>query len=192
MGTINYRQIFAKKEKIKKEWLRLNPNLRDEPGIYVLTREENGIKYGYIGQAVKVLSRMVSHSGGYDQWIDLSLKKHKLWGIDNPTGWKVQVFYVPSSQLNDAETLYIREFANKGYQLRNKTGGSQGVGKFGINDNKPSKTYRDGVKYGREKLKKELNAIIDKYLIIETKNESKLAKNGLEKFKNLLLDDEQE
>lgn len=182
----NYRQIFAKKEKIKKEWLRLNPTLKDISGIYVLTREENGLKYGYIGQAVKVLSRLVSHSGGYDQWIDLSLKKHKLWGIDNPTGWKVQAFYMPSEKLNDAETFYIKEFANKGYQLRNKTGGSQGVGKFGINDNKPSKTYRDGVSYGKKKVIKEIKEIIDKYLIVNAKDSTKRASNALEKFWSIL------
>lgn len=186
MANLNYKQIFAKKERIKKDWLRLNPNLEDKSGIYILTREENGFKYAYCGQALKVLSRLVSHSEGYNQHIDLSIKKHKLWKADNPTGWKVQVMYLPAQRLNEAELHYTKELANKGYQLRNKTGGSQGAGKFGIDDNKPSKGYRDGILQGEKRLKKALNELLGKYLLVTPKNDTKLAKRALDKFNSLL------
>lgn len=185
---MNYKQIFAKKARLKEQWLKLNPRLEDRSGIYILTREENGFKYGYVGQAVKVLSRLVSHSEGYNQHIDLSLKKHKLWKRDNPTGWKVEVFYCPEKDLDKEEMNFTKELANQGFQLRNKTGGSQGVGKFGINDNKSPKGYRDGLLDGEKRLKKKLNELIAKYLVVTTKKDGKLAQNALDKF-NLLLEE---
>lgn len=186
MGNVNYKQIFAKKERIKQDWLKLNNKLQDKSGIYILTREENGFKFAYCGQAIKVLSRLVSHSEGYIQWIDLSLKKHKLWSEKNPTGWNVDVIYVQPSKLNEAELQYTKELADKGYQLRNKTGGSQGAGKFGINDNKPTKGYRDGILQGEKRLKKTLKDLIDKYLLVTPKNDKKVALNALNKFNSLL------
>ena len=185
---MNYKQIFAKKARLKEQWLKLNPRLEDRSGIYILAREENGFKYGYVGQAVKVLSRLVSHSEGYNQHIDLSLKKHKLWKKDNPTGWKVEVFYCPEKDLDKEEMKFTKELANQGFQLRNKTGGSQGVGKFGINDNKSPKGYRDGLLDGEKRLKKKLNELIVKYLVVTTKKDGKLAQNALDKF-NLLLEE---
>ena len=182
----DYRQIFAKKAKLQQQWLKLNPKLNNEAGIYILTREENGFKYAYVGQAVKVLDRLVSHSEGYDQHIDLSLKKHKLYSASNPTGWKVWFINIPQDKLNSVEQRYIKEMANKGYQLRNKTSGSQGEGKTGIADNKSSKGYRDGVKFGKEKIVKELRAVLDKYLIVSAKDETKRATNALNKFWDIL------
>lgn len=184
--TTNYKQLFARKAKIKQDWLRLNPQLNNEAGIYILTREENGFRFCYVGQAVKLLDRLISHSMGYDQHIDLSLKKHKLYSVSNPTGWKVWFINVPQENLNSAEQRYIMEMANKGYQLKNKTSGSQGEGKTGIAENKPSKGYRDGVAYGRKKVLKELKDIIDKYLVISTKDTTKRATNALEKFWEIL------
>ena len=104
----------------------------------------------------------------------------------NPTGWNVDYHTFSLDKLDEMEQYFIKVYANSGYQLRNKTGGGQGDGKFGIAENKSSKGYRDGIKYGREKLKKELKALLDKYLIIEKKNDGKLAQNALQKFKNLL------
>ena len=182
----NFSQIFAKKAKIRQQWLKLNPSLNNNSGIYILTREEDGFKYAYVGQALKILDRLVSHSEGYDQHIDLSLKKHKLYSPINPTGWKVWFINIPKENLNRTEQRYIKEMANKGFQLRNKTSGSQGEGKVGIADNKPSKGYRDGVKFGKEKIIKELRAILDKYLVVSAKDKTKRASNALEKFWEIL------
>ena len=69
--------------------LKLNSELNDHGGIYFLTREEDGFKYAYIGQSKEsagILTRLCQHLVGYSQWIDLSLKKHKLYNEDNPTG----------------------------------------------------------------------------------------------------------
>ena len=190
MGTVNYRQVFAKKNRNRQRILEICPDAQDVSGIYFFVREENGFKFAYIGQAVKVLSRLASHLDGYDQHIDLSIKKHGLWSDKKPNGWKVHWLPFKESELNDKEQYFIKQYANAGYQLRNTTSGSQGTGKFGITNNKTSKGYRDGIKYGRNKLKKELKALIDKYLIINTKNESKLAQNALIKFNDLLQEEE--
>ena len=84
---------------------------------------------------------------GY-QHIDLSLKKHGLFDDTKPNGWKLICFEYPIDELDEKEQYYIKLYANDGYQLRNKTSGSQGEGKHGINDNKPAKGYYDGKKAG--------------------------------------------
>lgn len=50
----NVRQRKAIEAKNRQRLLALNPDLDDRSGIYFLTREENGIKYGYIGQAARI------------------------------------------------------------------------------------------------------------------------------------------
>ena len=189
MATPNYKQIFAIEKKNKEKWLKIDNTIPDTSGIYILTRFENGLKFGYVGQAKKILTRLAQHLSGYDQHIDLSLKKHKLWSKSNPDGWQVNYIVYPESKLDEKEQYWIKEYANMGYQLRNKTSGSQSEGKFGISDNKTKKGYRDGIRDGRKKLKQELNSIIDKYLVVTTKSEGKLAQNALDKFWFLLLGD---
>lgn len=187
----NYKQLFAIEQKNKQKWLKVNPALRDVSGIYVLTRKEDDIKYAYIGQAVKILSRLASHLIGY-QHIDLSLKKHGLLSYDNPTGWNVTYTEFPEYELDKQEQIYIKYYANMGYQLRNKTSGSQGEGKKGIADNKPSRGYRDGIKQGEKNIKRELNKIINKYLVISTKVDNKLSQRMLEKFYEILDENEKD
>ena len=100
--------------------------MNDRSGIYFLLREdENGFKYAYIGQAVHTLSRLASHLVGYEQHIDLSLRKHKLYSENNPYGWRVEFLNFPESQLDEKEKYYIKLYANKGYQLRNVSIGGQ-------------------------------------------------------------------
>lgn len=183
---VNYKQIFAKKTQIKQDWLKLCPSLNNDSGIYVLIREENGIRYAYVGQSLHLLDRLVSHSEGFTQHIDRSLKTHKLYSENNPNGWRVMYRNFPPEQLDEREQYYVRQFANQGYQLRNKTSGSQGEGKQGINDNAQGKGYREGIVRGYEKLRKELNEIIDKYLIISLKKDNKLSQKMLDKFNRLL------
>lgn len=187
---MNYQNIArakAMEQENKKRLLKLNPKLNDNSGIYFLLREdENGFKYAYIGQSVGVLTRLASHMSGHKQHIDKSLKAHKLYDKENnPYGWRVEFLNFPESQLDEKEQYYIKLYANKGYQLRNKTSGSQGEGKAQINDYRPSKGYRDGIQQGKKVLARELSSIAEKHLIIRLKPEkehNKVSQKQYEKF----------
>lgn len=185
----NFQRAKAIEAKNKKRLLSVNPHLDERSGIYFLLRvDENGIKYAYIGQAKHILTRLAQHLEGY-QHIDISLKKHGLYSEDNMHGWKVGFLYFPLDQLDEKEQHYIRQYALNGYQLRNKTSGSQGEGKKQIDEYKPAKGYYDGLKQGRKNLAKELVNIIDKHLEIRLKPEkanNKVSIKAFEKFKELL------
>lgn len=186
----NFRQAKAIEWKNKKRLLEVNPTLDDKSGIYFLTREdESGIKFGYIGQAKHIITRLAQHLVGY-QHIDLSLKKHGLYNEkDNPYGWKIGFMHFSLEELDEKEQYYIKQYALAGYQLRNKTSGSQGAGKKQIDEYRPQKGYRDGLEQGRKNLAKELRNIIDKHLIISLKPEkqnNKVSQRAFEKFNDLL------
>ena len=189
MNYQSIRQAKAIEQNNKKRLLEVNPKLDEESGIYFLTRtDENGFKYAYIGQAVHILTRLSQHLVGY-QHIDLSLKKHKLYSKSNPCGWKIGFLHFPKSELDKQEQHYIKAYADKGYQLRNKTSGSQGEGKAQIDDSKPSKGYRDGIQQGRKNLAKELSHIAEKHLKIEIREDkrcNKVSQKQYEKFMDLL------
>lgn len=185
----NIAKAKAIEAKNKKKWLALNPDLDDKSGIYFLTRtDENGFRYAYIGQAVHILTRLAQHLVGY-QHIDLSLKKHGLYSDDNPFGWRVGFLHFPASELDEQEQHYIKAYADYGYQLRNKTSGSQGEGKAKIDDYRPAKGYYDGIKQGKKSLAKELSHIAEKHLEIRLKPEkanNSVSQKQYEKFMDLL------
>lgn len=185
----NPRQRYAIESKNRKRLLEVNPSLTDESGIYFLTRtDENGFRYAYIGQAVHILQRLAQHLVGY-QHIDLSLKKHNLYSIENPYGWKIGFMNFPVSQLDEKEQYYIKMYADNGYQLRNKTSGSQGEGKAQIDEYRPQKGYRDGIKQGRKNLARELSSIAEKHLRIELREDkqgNKVSQKQLDKFMELI------
>lgn len=189
----NFRKAKAIEHQNKQRLLKINPYLDEKSGIYVLTREdEDGIRYAYIGQAKHILTRLAQHLSGY-QHIDLSLKKHGLYSSENINGWKIGFTNYILSDLDAMEQYYIRQYANDGYQLRNKTSGSQGEGKSQIDEYRPSKGYHDGLKQGRKNLAKELSHIIEKHLEItlkEDKKNNKVSIKALEKFQSLLADTE--
>lgn len=189
MSYQNFRQIKAIEQKNKQRFLAVNPKLDDESGIYFLTREdEQGFRYAYIGQAVHILTRLAQHLVNY-QHIDLSLKKHGLYAEDNPYGWKVNFMHYPIPKLDEMEQYWIKQYADKGYQLRNKTSGSQGEGKSKIADYRPAKGYYDGIEQGKKALARELSHIMEKHLTVELKPEkrgNKVSEKQLEKFKELL------
>ena len=165
---------------------KLNPDIDSKSGIYFLTRNEPQI---YIGQARHLDERLASHLSGYEQHIDRSLKAHGLYSEDNPYGYKVNFLHDPKSKLDEMEQYYIQLYAEKGWALKNKTAGSQGVGKVKIADFKPAKGYMDGLKQGRKNLAKELSHIIDKHLTVqlrEDKQNNKVSQKALEKFNRLL------
>lgn len=178
MSCNNYYRAKLILEDKKRLWLKVNKDLPEESGIYILTRtDEVGIKYAYIGQAKHILTRLAQHLTQY-QHIDLSLKKHKLYNtVKNPYGWNVDFIECKEYELDEKEREYILEYANLGYQLRNKTAGGQNKGKTGIDDNKASKGYRDGLAQGRKNTIKEVKEFFDKYLDFVIK-EPRLTKKG--------------
>lgn len=185
----NIAKVKAIERKNEQKLLAVNPKLDNGSGIYFLTRvdSETGIKFSYVGQAVKIKQRMLSHMTGY-QHIDLSIRKHGLFSEDNPDGWNINFMHFPISELDEKERYYITLYAKNGYQSRNKdTGG--GAGKQELGERKPPKGYRDGVQFGKLSLARELKSIIDKHLTVRLKEEKKNNKTSqkqLEKFNQLL------
>lgn len=185
----DFRKAKAIESQNKKRLLRVNPDLTEKSGIYFLTRtDEEGIKYAYIGQAKHILTRLAQHLVGY-QHIDLSLKTHGLYKADNPHGWKIGFLNFPEELLDEKEQHFIKQYAIAGYQLRNKTSGSQGTGKKKIDEFRPQKGYRDGLAQGRKNLARELSNIIEKHLIVSLKPEkqnNKISIKAFEKFNELI------
>ena len=188
----NIKKAKAIEYKNKKLLLSVNPDLDENSGIYFLTRtDEDGIRYAYIGQAKHVLTRLAQHLSGY-QHIDLSLKKYGLYTLRNQYGWKIGFRYYSLSELDEKEQHYIKQYAQAGYQLRNKTSGSQGIGKKQIDEYRPQKGYYDGIKQGKKMLARQLTNIIEKHLEINLKKEkqnNKISIKSMEKF-ICLLDEE--
>lgn len=185
----NIKQAKAIEYKNKKRLLEVNPNLDDKSGIYFLTRtDEDGINYFYIGQSVNIIQRMCSHMVGYSH-IDLSLKKRGLYSNKNPYGWKIGFLHYPISELDKWEQHWILEYTKKGYQCRyNKTSGGQGDGKEKINEFKPAKGYRDGLKQGYKNASKEISHLFDLHLEYKIKSEkpNKNQEKAKIKFENFL------
>ena len=191
---MNYRQIIARQKsaeaRILKAFGRENTDktIKNESGIYVLKRtDENGIRYAYIGQAKRMITRLGQHLLGY-QHIDLSLKKHGFYDKNkNPYGYIIDIGYYPESELDQREKEFIQEYANQGFQLRNKTAGGQGQGKVGIDENRPSKGYYDGKKQGRIDTIKEVKNYFDKYLDYSIKGQpNKIKERKKQEFNELL------
>ena len=188
--AVNLRRIKAIEGRYKKVWLALNPYIPETSGIYILFRTENGIKYGYVGQAKSILGRLAQHFGGY-QHIDKSLKKHGLWSQENPTGWNVRYHYFPENELDEREQFYIKEMASKGYQMRNKTVGGQHGGKYGMDTEQSTKGYRDGIAQGKKTTLKAIKVYFDKYLdVVIQEPSNKIKERKLNEFKELLKESE--
>lgn len=184
---MNYRQIKAIEQKNKQRILKLDATVPETSGIYAFRRFEDGFKYAYIGQAKHLLTRLAQHLSGY-QHIDLSIKKHGLYSEENQTGWRVNYILCEESELDELEQHYIKEYAKHGYQLRNKTTGSQGEGKRGLDDQKSPKGYYDGLKQGYKNAQKFVANLFDKHLNYSQKSEkpNKNQEKAVEKFKEFL------
>lgn len=191
------KQAKAIERKNKERLLKVNPNLNEHGGIYFLLREdENGFKYAYIGQSkesVGILTRLAQHMVGYQQHIDLSLRKHKLYSEENPYGWRIEFLNFPDNKLDEREQHYIKQYALKGYQLRNVSLGGQSSGRNMINETKPAKGYKDGVEAGKKSLAKELKHIIDTHLTVKIrtdKENNKVSERAFQKFWQILNESE--
>lgn len=180
---MTYQQIKAIEAKNKQRILSVNPSITEDSGIYILTREEGGFKFGYVGQAKHLLTRLAQHLSGY-QHIGLSIKKHGLYNEQNPTGWKIEFVYCAQEDLDKTEQYYIYDYALAGYQMRNKTAGGQGEGKHGIADNRPAKGYHDGLKQGYENARREVKHLFDLHLkaVIKANKSNKIQEKALLKF----------
>lgn len=186
MDNKQLRAIKAIEKSNKEMLLKVNPLLTENSGIYVFTREENGFKYAYVGQAKHVLTRLAQHLVGY-QHIDLSLKKHGFKNAENPNGWVIHFQEYDLEELDEQEQRYIRVFANNGYQLRNKTAGGQCEGKFEIAETRPRKTYYDGIKQGYTKARKDVSKLFLKNLTFSINGvENKTKQKAYEKFREFI------
>lgn len=182
----NIAKVKAIERKNEQKLLAVNPKLDNGSGIYILWRTE---VHAYVGQSVGLLTRLTQHLAGYQQHIDLSLKKHKLYSSDNPYGYRVDFIHCDKSELDDKEREYIQKCIEKGWILKNKTSGGQDDGKEKIAEYKPPKTYRQGIQAGKKTLAKELSSIINKHLTVRLKEEkkgNKVSGKQLEKFNQLL------
>ena len=156
-------------------------------------REEGGFKFAYIGKAKHLLTRLADHLRGY-QHIDNSIKKHRLWSAENPTGWKIQYLEYPEELLDQMEQKYIKAYANAGYQLRNHESGGT-AGKVALENRNSSKGYYDGLKQGEKNARKFVKNLFDKHLDYKQKSEkpNKNQEKALQKFMLWLeADDEEE
>ncbi len=179
------RKAKAIEQSNKQKWVKHFGNIPDTSGIYILTREENGFKFAYIGQAKHILTRLAQHLKGY-QHIDLSLKKHGLKSDDNPTGYSCLCMTYEIGKLDEWEQFWIKEYANMGYQLRNKTSGGQDSGKKDIAEN-ITKGYLQGLHNGYEKARKEIAKLFEKNLTFDINGKATVNKQkALQKFKDFL------
>ena len=184
---MDMRKIKAIEKANKEKILKVNTSVPERSGIYFLLREEDGFRFAYIGQAKHLLTRLAQHLRGY-QHIDLSLKKHGLFSEENPTGYKVHFLEFPEEKLDEMEQKFIKQYANAGYQLKNKTSGSQGEGKHGISENKQGKGYFDGLEQGKKKSREFIADLFAKHLVVGTKKEppTKLQEKALQKFNDFI------
>ena len=178
----NWKKIYAMKKQAEEKLLKVAPKLTNDSGIYILTRnDESGLKFAYIGQAKHLIDRLTSHLNGYSQRIDISLKKRGFYDEkQKPYGWKLDYLFTLENELDEYEQLKIKEYALQGYQLYNKTSGSQSQGKVGIADGTSNKGYRDGLKQGYENCLKDIRVYFEKYLDYSTKQKPQCFKKHKE------------
>lgn len=162
--------------------------MQDCSGIYIFTREENGLRYAYIGQALKLLTRTSQHLSGY-QHIDLSIKKRGLYDANKkPNGWRISFILYDKTVLDEKEQSYIKAYADSGYQLYNHTTGSQGDGKCALGEAKSPKGYRDGVAQGEKNVIKKIAHLFNLHLkaVPKADKPTKTQEKAQEKFYEII------
>lgn len=163
----NWKQLKAIEQYNRRQILTLCPDMQDRSGIYMFYRadENNNIFARYIGKSeTSVLERCASHLQGYKQYIDKSIRAHKLYSEENPTGWQVCVLeYCLPRECDEKERYVITMCERLGMPLHNvESGGTSG--KTDINERKPARGYRDGVKQGERNVIKKIAHWFDLYL----------------------------
>lgn len=159
-------------------------------GIYLYERtDEKGITYFYIGLAVNIFNRQISHWNGF-QRIDISMRKRGFKNENNPYGWKFKILeYCPKEKLNEREQYWIMEYLKQGKQTYNLNYGGQ-KGKSNTFD-KDRKGYKQGVAYGELKTKRKIKEYFDKYLDYTIKPKSnKIKEKKFAEFGEFLKNEE--
>ena len=186
---MNYRQIYARKAECERRIKEVCPTCPERPGIYAFYRtdQETGLRFCYIGQASKsILARCAQHLQEYDH-IALSLKKRGFYNAtDNAGGWMLTYWDCPVGGLNEAEQTVIKTWADNGYQLFNRTGGSQGNGKVVFDNKRQSKTYREGLAQGYTNARREVAHWFSLHLNVSMKKPTKNAEKALAKFEKFI------
>ncbi len=193
---MNYMALFSVQRDIEEAIKKACPDIRHASGIYFYTREEfnpdtqETKRFAYIGLSVDVLKRNVSHMLGY-QAVDLSLRKRGFFNeVNNPEGWHLNVLFYPQNQIEERESYYIDQYQKRGYILLNiESGGREG--KTLINERKPAKGYKDGLKQGYLNAKRDVAKLFDKNLTYSINGKTnKNKEKALEKFNVFLKTDE--
>lgn len=185
------KRFYTNQSEAERLLLSVCPKADHRSGIYFYLREDTDGKYGYIGKATDLINRNVAHIIGYQQHIDISIKKRGFYSKDNPSGWKLNVLYYPKDDLDRWERHWIALYRESNYTLYNvESGGTEG--KEIIGERKPPKTYRDGLAQGRKSLARELRHIIDTHLEIKLRKETKISQKALAKFWELLESEEKQ
>lgn len=187
------RQRKAIEDANKKRWLAVNPNLPERSGIYIMLREENGERFSYVGQAKHILTRLAQHLVGH-QRIDISLKAHGLYSVDNPHGWKVSFNEYSESELDEQERWWIAHYEMIGFQTRNVTSGGQNAGKHDISERKQPKGYARGRENGYKAARQFIAKLFEKNLKAEINGKETATKQkAMQKFNDFIsIDDENE
>ena len=185
---MNYRQIYARKAECEKRIKEVCPEITNRPGIYIFYRTDmdSGLRFCYIGQAKRLTERCAQHLQEYDH-IALSLKKRGFFDPlnpeANPGGWKLSVWECSGlDSLDNAEIQAIREYANNGYQLFNRTAGGQGDGKVIFDNKRQAKTYREGLAQGYVNARREVAHWFSLHLNVSMKKPTKNAEKAYKKF----------
>ena len=194
---MNYRQIYARKAECERRIKEVCPDITNRPGIYIFYRTDtdSGLRFCYIGQAKRLTERCAQHLQEYDH-IALSLKKRGFFDPlnpeENPGGWKLSVWECSGlDALDNAEIEAIREYANNGYQLFNRTAGGQGDGKVIFDNKRQAKTYREGLAQGYLNARREVAHWFSLHLNVSIKKPTKNAEKALSKFLDFInLEDE--
>lgn len=183
MNKFIQKQIVAKK--MLKPIIQENEQTK-KSGIYLYERtDEKGITYFYIGLAVNIFNRQISHWNGF-QRIDISMRKRGFKSELNPYGWTFKILeFCAKENLNDREQYWILEYLKQGKQTYNLNYG--GVkGKTNTFD-KERKGYKQGVVNGYNKAKKEVCDFFDKYLDFTIKGKTnKIKERKFNEFKEWL------
>lgn len=193
MSQKQYNYLLAKdiEQKNKERIKQLLSDIEDRSGIYMFYRsdESGNIFARYIGKSeTSVLVRCAAHINGYKQHLDLSIKKHGLYSVDNPTGWQVCVLeYCLPKECDERERYYIQFCQKLGLSLHNVESGGT-TGKTDINERKPTRGYRDGVAQGERNVIKKIAHLFDLHLkaVYKAEKPSKNAIKAMEKFTRLL------
>lgn len=182
----NYKQLFAIQSKLEKQLKLACPEIDSKSGIYFLTRKDDDGSFFYIGKGVNLIRRMCSHLQGYQQRIDISLKKRGFYSEENTLGWKLNVMHFKPEELDEKERYFIDLYLKNNWINYNVESGGT-IGKTIIGGRKPAKTYTDGIKQGKNKTRKEIKIYFDKYLDFYIKPPTnKIKERKAEEFKKFL------